>query len=36
VSAAVERLTMEEPVIDIEDAFVLHRGRTHDVAAFAA
>ncbi|MEO7369297.1 MAG: ATP-binding cassette domain-containing protein, partial [Ilumatobacteraceae bacterium] len=21
------------PVIDIEDAFVLHRGRTHDVAA---
>jgi len=24
---------MEEPVIDIEDAFVLHRGRTHDVAA---
>ena len=23
----------DEPVIDIEDAFVLHRGRTHDVAA---
>ena len=26
-------LTPDDPVIDIEDAFVLHRGRTHDVAA---
>jgi ABC-type lipoprotein export system ATPase subunit len=26
-------LTSEEPVIDIDDAFVLHRGRTSDVAA---
>jgi ABC-type lipoprotein export system ATPase subunit len=26
-------LPPDDPVIDIEDAFVLHRGRTHDVAA---
>ena len=26
-------LPPEDPVIDIDDAFVLHRGRTHDVAA---
>ncbi len=26
-------LPHEDPVIDIDDAFVLHRGRTHDVAA---
>lgn len=26
-------LLPDDPVIDIEDAFVLHRGRTHDVAA---
>jgi ABC-type lipoprotein export system ATPase subunit len=33
VSAAAAPILLDEAVIDIEDAFVLHRGRVHDVAA---
>ena len=33
MSAAASAKVLDEPVIDIEDAFVLHRGRVHDVAA---
>ena len=33
MSGATAAPIAAEPVIDIEDAFVLHRGRTHDVAA---
>lgn len=33
MSTASLPLVDGEPVIDIDDAFVLHRGRTHDVAA---